>query len=156
MENYLNLLKGRNCSFLMGFSILWIMAFHLAMFGGLSHISVVNLFLGTGYWGVDIFFFLSAYGLCYSFNNYGLKEFYIHRVKKLFPIYLLFLVLLFLFFPATRGDSWLSVLLLQITGVATFANLQIEWFIPDLILLYITFPLLYKALEGLYKINPFI
>lgn len=126
----------------------------MAMYGNLLRFPIVNFFFGKGYLGVDVFFFLSAYGLCYSFKNHSLKDFYVHRAKKLFPMYLLFLGILFVFFPASRGDNWGVVLLFQVTGLSTFLNIQIEWFIPALIVLYLIFPLLYKGIEKLYSMGP--
>ncbi len=151
MEAFLNLLKGRSRSALMGFAILWIILFHFAMYGNLLRFPAVNFLFGKGYLGVDLFFFLSAYGLCYSLNTHTIKEYYTRRFHKLFPIYIIFLSLLFLLFPDSRGEHWLMTGLYQITGISMFIHLAIEWFIPALILLYAVFPLLYKGLFALYR-----
>lgn len=135
----------------MGFAILWIIFFHFAMYGNLLRFPAVNLLFGKGYLGVDMFFFLSAYGLCHSLNRHTTKEYYVRRFHKLFPVYLVFLSLLFLAFPDSRGEHWLVTGLYQITGISMFIPLEIEWFIPALILLYIFFPLLYKAISAVYR-----
>ena len=151
MEGFRELLKGRNRSCLMGFSMLWIIAFHFAMYGNLLRFPVVDLIAGRGYLGVDVFFFLSSYGLCYSLNKNSLKEYYRRRLNRIFPAYFLFLASLFLFFPSTRGDSFLLTSLYQITGVSMFLGIEIEWFIPALILIYLFFPILYVAVEYVYR-----
>ena len=151
MEGYRNLLSAQRRSSLMGFAILSIILFHFAMYGNLLRFQAIDFLFGKGYLGVDVFFFLSAYGLCYSLNKYSTKEFYIRRLKKLFPVYLLFLAFLFLAFPASRGSSWILTSIYQITGLSMFVKLDIEWFIPALILLYAVFPLLYKGLFALYR-----
>lgn len=64
-------------SALMGVAILWIMFYH----------SALNLpILNNGYLGVDIFFFLSAIGLCYSFEKNSDYRFFTGNVfSVLFP-----------------------------------------------------------------------
>ncbi len=151
MEEFMNLLKGRSRTALMGFAVLWIILFHFAMYGNLLRFPAVDFLLGTGYLGVDIFFFLSAYGLCFSLNSHSVKDFYKRRVQRLFPVYLIFLAVLFLLFPDTRGHAWILTLLYQITGVSMLVKLDIEWFVPALILVYAFFPLLFKGIQAIYK-----
>ena len=151
MEEYINLLKGRKRSILMGVSIIWIIFFHFAMYGNLLRFPVIDFIFGKGYLGVDVFFFLSAYGLCHSLNKNTIKEFYVRRFQKLFPVYPVFLAILFLAFPGTRGKSWLLTGFYQISGISMFIPLEIEWFIPALIFLYLLFPLLYKGIRVIYQ-----
>lgn len=100
--------------------------------------------------GVDVFFFLSAYGLCFSLNKSdNIAQFYKKRIKRLFPLYLFFLILVCLLF---RQDICLYRNVLDcfyhICGFATINAFQsdIEWYIPSLICLYLLFPFLYKCL----------
>lgn len=154
METYLAFLKGRYRSVLMGVAIIWIIAFHFAMYGNLLRFQAVDFLFGCGYLGVDIFFFLSAYGLCYSLNSHSIRGFYYNRARRLFPAYLVFLTALFLAFPNSKGSLWIKTALFQITGLSTFAKLDIEWFIPALTILYLLFPLIYKAVKFLYGKGP--
>lgn len=150
MDGLQNLLKGKNRLLLMAFAILWIVGFHYAMYGNLLRFGIFEFLFGKGYLGVDIFFFLSAYGLCFSFSRHSLKEYYSRRIKKLYPIYLLFLGLFVIFFSSGYAVPWYKAMLLQVTGLVSFTNIDIEWFVPALTLLYLLFPLLYKGLEKVY------
>lgn len=49
---------------LMGFAMLWIMLFHIGI-----NIPIIGTLTQKGYWGVDIFIFLSAYGLYYGYKK---------------------------------------------------------------------------------------
>lgn len=54
----------------------------------------IGVIIKYGYIGVDIFFFLSGFGLTYSYKKNNLKTFYINRLKKditlLHPIWFYF------------------------------------------------------------------
>lgn len=150
MEGLRNILKGNNRSMLMALAILWVIAFHFAMYGNLLRYPLVDFIAGQGYLGVDVFFFLSAYGLCFSFNSNTPGEFYKRRFIKLYPVYLVFLAAYLLFFSKGLAISWWKFLLLQVSGLSSFSSLEIEWFIPALTILYLTFPLLYRLVEKVY------
>lgn len=99
---------------------------------------VVNKLFGTGYIGVDVFLFLSAYGLSYSYSHNSLLVYYKRRIGKVFPLYLVFL-LSFLFLMMLLGNrevafGW-KLYLCQITGLSVLKGLGIdlEWFTPSLI-----------------------
>lgn len=136
---------------LMGFAILMIVSLHFCMYGNLMRYDILRFFFSKGYLGVDIFFLLSSYGLCYSYNNNSLKKYYANRLNRLFPIYAVFLLLLLAFFKVVLPYPKLVVALFQISGISLFTGVEIEWFIPALILLYVLFPLLYEGVTWLYK-----
>lgn len=46
--------------------------------------------------GVDIFLFYSGYGLCCSLENNTLKTFYMRRLKRIYPMLMLFTLLSYL------------------------------------------------------------
>ena len=75
---------SRHRTALMGFAIIGILLFH-------SRIAVPyidNLFV-IGYGGVDIFLFLSGFGLFFSFSeNQNLASFYKKRFLRIFPAYI--------------------------------------------------------------------
>lgn len=134
-------------SSLMGFAILWVMLFHL-----------VDLpILNKGYMGVDIFFFLSAIGLCYSFEkNSNLKLFYCKRALRIVPTW--WLAILVASIIGSLLMSWphpsnVGEMLLFFSGVgywfywAFHPSLHVvyyEWYIPTLLVFYILFPFLSK------------
>ena len=151
MEDFKLFLKGKSRLALMAFAIIWIIVFHYALYGNLLRFPVISFFFAKGYLGVDIFFFLSAYGLCYSYKSHSLKDFYIRRLQRLYPVYLVFLILLLVFFRQHYQWSIGKVLLFQISGLSSFTNTDIEWFIPALTLVYLFFPLIFKGLEKIYN-----
>ena len=109
---------------------------------------------------VTIFAFLSAYGLYKSFSkNTNLKDFYIHRFKKLYTEYW-FIWLFFVPLAIKKGRSltliygsnYMSGLLQNIFGIyALRGGGHVHggfngswWFISLIIIFYILFPIFYK------------
>lgn len=78
-----------------------------------------------------------------------------NRIKRLFPVYLLFLMLLFLSFERECPLGRMIVQsLYQITGLSLFqypeffsCGFCFDWFTPAIILLYICFPLVSKIVQ---------
>lgn len=144
-------LFGKHRTYLMGFSILWIIVFHFCFYGNLFHVRFFDMIFSRGYVGVDIFLFLSAYGLCFSYERNGIKRFYMNRLRRLFPMYILFVVVAVYFFHQYYSDSAVKLAVFQCTGLASFRMVDFEWFIPALIVLYAAFPLMYKGVRWLYE-----
>ena len=141
--------KG-NRSYWMGIAILLVVLFHIYLFNDWNGYDkdVIDFFFHYGYVGVDIFLYLSAYGLCCSFENNSLLKFYKNRVHRLFPMYFIYLFILLSFFIK---DNPLKIAVAQTTGMATFMGMWVEWYVPALIVLYILFPLLYMMLKRISK-----
>lgn len=133
----------------MGFSMIWIILFHLwEMKGGLKGyvgINFFDFFFSKGYLGVDIFFFLSAYGCACSFDKNSWKRFYKNRILRLFPIYAIYVYLLVSIYGHNFSHERWVVFLFQITGLSslTWSHTHIEWYLPAQILVYAFFPLIY-------------
>lgn len=111
-----------------------------------------------GYWGVDIFVFLSAYGLYFSFQKkgYTIRQFYKRRVFRLLPAY--YIALIFISFTDSfLGENSNSFLVfLQKASMLGFFLPFLHWpfflwYIPGILLLYALFPLLYKQRKLLEK-----
>lgn len=125
-----------------------------------SPLEFVNiLFSYLGHYGVEIFIFISGYGLAKSFNKtqkpWG--AFMLDRIKKIYP--LLFIGLLFCFlarismsYALPSNDDLKSALYkllfvhIFIPGEAMTLNGP-WWFFGLIIQLYIFFPLLYKLIS---------
>lgn len=141
-----NILGKDTRNYWMGISIILIMLMHIVYDRGTtdSFYKIMRMMFIQGDVGVNIFFFLSAYGLCYSYNNNNLLVFYFHRFKRLYPMFLLILVI----WTALQGNIWnFQHYFLQITGLSTFFPGSVTvWYIPALTILYITFPLLYRSI----------
>lgn len=125
---------------IMGISMLSIMLFHQ------NFISIFpfKIFHYYGYWGVDVFLFLSGMGLVRSIESNSLPVFYKHRFIRIVPCclfcgtlkylsYKLFLIHI----PILRDGlhiGWLTASCLDL------------WFIPTIIIMYFISPFLYRLL----------
>lgn len=128
----------------MGFAILWVIFYHYL--GKNSEVSISNLFFAVGHGGVDIFLFLSGFGLMFgSLTKNKIKiekwSFYKKRIIRIFPIYIL-VILFFGFFNEKPISEILSQLLIFgffIPGISSY-----DWYIPSLLILYIIFPFFFN------------
>jgi len=123
---------------LMGFAILWVILFH-------SNIKTpfIEPFSSLGYGGVDIFFFLSGYGLFFSsVKNESALSFYKKRFIRVFPTYM---VVVF-FTMLGLGVFTLKTYFINISTLGYWFNESyFEWYIPSLFAFYLYFPLLVKS-----------
>lgn len=133
-------------TFLMGVAILCIMVFHT------TDIFVVPIFMAsiqkTGYLGVDIFFFVSSYGLYYSMQKTtSLKEWYLRRLKRILPTFWLISITMGLvkgwsLYEHLREETFFGFFL-PWTNRDVYYDV-IFWYIPAALLFYLLFPLFYK------------
>lgn len=143
---------------LMGFSILWIFMLHCGNIG-LGWYDHIRKF---GWFGVDIFFFLSAIGLCYSFQKKSdVVEFYKRRLTRIIPTW--FVVLLGVHIIGLLCNIYLPALPFHVphtliqcftwyTGLGYWVgefvpnpdNYYYEWYVPALLVFYMVFPYLFK------------
>lgn len=152
MNEIANKIFGKeNRTYLMGIAILWIVVFHVYLWCDMSGIETtrwIKLF-NKGALGVDIFLLLSAFGLQASIERHSIGKFYLNRVKRLFPVYLFFLLTLFMTFERDCPiERMLIQSVCQITGLSLFkypeffsCGFCFDWFTPAIILLYLAFPL---------------
>lgn len=151
MQKYI----GANRISLMGGAILMVLLYHLYCW------TIPNKFLLLfRYWyiGVDIFFLLSAYGLCHSYNNHSLAKFYSRRVVRIIPLYwvqVIFVNTIALILPISWMDYhavgledipdriagfFCELTILSYLGVA---GNYFNWYVSALLLFYLIFPFLY-------------
>jgi len=132
-----------------GFAILWVVFFH-AQFGLDGLIYDVQK---IGYGGVDLFFFLSGYGLYHSLSRpEGLKGYWKRRVLRILPSYWPFCILwLAVMIPLNRmglgqalGTVLGNVLML---GYFFDAPLMINWYVSALAASLLLAPVLYLWLR---------
>ncbi len=130
-----------NRAALMGAMIILIMIFHTRLHYN-SHFT--QIFAGWGFGGVDGFLFLSALGLFYSFTKDNcIKSFYKKRFVRIIPSYLIIVF----FANLLKGNTNLTDILIQVSTIGFwiphFLN-YFDWFVPSLIILYLSFPFYYK------------
>lgn len=120
---------------LMLLSILWVIAFHFTP----PHLTFYNAFQSIGCGGVDVFMFLSGFGLCYSYykrDSVSLISFYKRRLVKILPIYFFCIIT----FGIIRGLD-ISDILWQLTCLGFWIGKpSYDWYVPSILLLYFTFP----------------
>lgn len=137
-------------SFLMGVSMLWIVMYHAGL-----PIPILSYLKDIGYLGVDVFIFLSAYSLYFSFSRNGdLKTFYRKRAVRILPSYYLVLVSVWLvetyLFQEQTAPLWQLASMLGF--YVPFLNWDyFLWYIPGILFLYAIFPFLYKHLSFIQK-----
>lgn len=120
-----------------------------------------------GYWGVDVFLFLSAFGLCHSLSKNDIKTFFRNRFVRILPLWLIVLACIHVIgvivsskmpeldftYPKNLLDSffWYS-------GLGFFLNTCCyEWYIPSLLFLYFISPLIFRcSRKCLYVLIPVI
>ncbi|WP_302602811.1 acyltransferase [Bacteroides caecimuris] len=126
----------------MGFAIFWIFFYHTGV-----DIPVLKHFFALGWLGVDIFFFLSGFGLSASLaKDSSFKRFFRKRFVRIIPCWWIVLAGMAFFgsvvslkgFPITAEDyfHWFS-------GTGWWlAGCNFEWYIPTLLVFYLLAPLL--------------
>lgn len=119
---------------------------------GLAMIMVVFYHLKTtvfyaGFMGVDIFLFLSAYGLCHSYKKYNLSTFYKHRAKRIVPLFLLLGALanvIYLCFYHHGLSIWDMFCNMTSLNYWKLGGYIYEWYLCFLLILYLLFPIINK------------
>ena len=125
---------------LMGVAMLWVVFYHFGF-----HTPIISHVTRFGYTGVDIFMFLSGFGLFYSLQKkQGLSNYFKKRVVRIFPSYFLIGIALSLFcYP--NENFWDYLWRCSTLGFWT-NGIYYEWFIPSIIALYCLFPLAFRIL----------
>lgn len=136
----------------MGLSIISIILYHVYLFTDKYYgieLTPLKILFSKGYIGVDVFLFLSAYGLCHSLNGGGITRFYLRRFQRIIPTYICYLAILFSIFCPQNLIEIFESSVLQVTGLSSIRilNKSLEWYIPALMLLYLSFPFLYKFVK---------
>lgn len=122
-------------SFAMGLAMIAIMLFHLPYL-----FLPVLPFRYFGFWGVDVFIFLSGYGIYHSLRksgSVGLCGFYQRRLLRIMPSAIIAGCLLLLFEKHSPIESFLSCCGLSL------------WYIRSILALYLASPLIYRFTERL-------
>ena len=140
----------------MGIAMLWIMLFHIGI-----NIPIIGIITQKGYLGVDIFIFLSAYGLYYGYkkDNCNTKRYYIKRLLRILPSYYFVMVVFFVISSILESNYNFNMVTIfqQITTLGFFIpDLKWSyflWYIPGILFLYLIFPLLFNGLEYFKKIK---
>lgn len=126
----------------MGLAIIMVMLSHL-----LSVCKEVKPFwlFYPGFLGVDIFLFLSGYGLCRSWESHTPATFYRRRLWRILPLFLLFQAFTTVSQAAISGNLTWADAACNLTTLSFWhlGGTCSEWYLSFLLYLYLLFPLLY-------------
>lgn len=149
---------SKHRTFLMGFAALWVYWFHVVPENsfGIPFIDTVWHLLHTlGFCGVDMFLFVSGFGLAHSLSknpvssvrDYG--RFVKKRLSRLLPAFVLIASLI------GYVDGWtFRQFVGRVTGLRQlFINVyDFLWYVPCAMIFYLITPFIYKILKGIkYK-----
>ena len=144
-----------NKLFFSGLAILGICLSHLI--GVDRETSLWHIFY-PGFVGVDIFLFYSGYGLCRSWEQNPPRTFYLRRLKRIYPLLLVFTLLLYGIAcfvkkeEVTFLDVCCNLTTLNFWGVG---GILAEWYLSFILYMYILFPVLYPLVRrcGMWAIG---
>ena len=140
IQNFFNEISSYR-SGIMGLSIISIMLFHQYFVKS----PVLNIFHNYGYWGVDVFLFLSGMGLVCSLESHSLFVFYKRRFWRIMPACFLCGTIKYIVF-LLMGTS--VVIIKNGLHIGWWSVMSLDlWYINTIILFYILSPILYKLLK---------
>ena len=142
---------GKYRSALMGISMLMVFFYHARSEKlGFMPTGLLGSLFEEFNLGVDIFLFLSAFGLCFSLKKNTIKRFYFNRFKRIVPtwwVVLLSIHIVGIFLGSKfAGEGFVyphSVvdMFYWYTGLGYFFNTCFyDWYIPTLLFLYLLIP----------------
>jgi len=126
---------------IMGIAILWIMMYHMPYLNSIAG-SLIGSAILIGFCGVDIFFFLSSFGIYYSFQKQQtLKSFYKKRILRILPSYWTILII----FGILHGLA-VSNIIKEMSMLGMFLPFlnwpMFDWYIPAQMFLYFVSPII--------------
>ncbi len=145
VSGWLSLLRSYRTE-IMGLAALWIYIYHCWITTLQFRIGKGDVFVfitQTGYYGVDIFFLVSGFGLVFSMGHNTVLSFYRKRVLR---VYIPFLITGLCLGIVNR---WEIIDLIKRVSGYSFYNIDIYsllWFVPAIMTVYLFFPFYYKLL----------
>lgn len=127
---------------MMGLAILFIVMFHQHFITG----PITSFFHSYGHFGVDVFLFLSGFGIYYSLNkqkdNESVKSFYMRRAFRIIPTCLIAFICFYYFwktaFPVTYRFSGPNF-------ICGCFGLDV-WYIRTIVIYYLLSPILFRLI----------
>lgn len=128
---------------LMGIAMLLVVWHHLPININIPIYDFLRINAG---FGVDIFLLLSGIGLYYSMSKESsLRNYYLKRFIRIFPIWAIFILCL----NFIKGNFDFTYLFLKISTIGWWTGSvgMDYWFIPNIVVLYIVYPLFHQVLQ---------
>ena len=129
----------------MGIAMILVILYHLYCSLQTEKIIILRLF-SLGFTGVDIFFFFSALGLCFSFSRNSIWKFYTNRLIRIIPLFFLWAVVHLLYMHYYQNlEIVLSDILFCCSSISYYGigTVRSNWYLSALIMFYILFPFLF-------------
>lgn len=123
--------------FLFGIASLWIFFRHTIHLASFSYFPIIYEIFNIGDAGVDIFLFLSGYGLYYSYKKSSVYSFYIKRFLRIIPTYFFFYIL----YLALHGRGNFGLFSFLETMYYEY------WYILFILILYCVYPAIYQCIK---------
>lgn len=146
-------LISRYRSELMGIGIIWIIIHHIYFFKlyDFSNVGeIINGIARAGSCGVDIFLFLSGFGLYHSYSkNPNLKTFYLKRITRILPVFILCSVL---WNGIKTNFTFRDLFFLKFWG----NQFHWYWYITCILLFYALSPFIFKMLKRIGPLRVFL
>jgi peptidoglycan/LPS O-acetylase OafA/YrhL len=142
MDNFYDLLTKKRMQ-IFGFAIIWIFFRHTYFYNDFSF-GYLQPIIQIGDMGVDLFLFLSGFGLFFSYPKYTLKEFYIKRTLRILPMFIILMILFTIIENYNSVNNLVHSLISPVNWFILFACKY--WFIADILLLYFLYPIIYKGI----------
>lgn len=133
---------------LMGFAILWVMYFHIPI----KSVTEVGWFIHRiGFYGVDIFLFLSGLGVYFSLmKRPNVLRFYKARLVRILPAYVIVACVSYCLLRLDKASA--LDFFYYISGIGYWTrHTRFDWYIPTQLAFYLITPLFlffYKKLGG--------
>lgn len=132
-------LLSKHRSSIMGMAMISIMLFHQQWISW----APFNAFHLWGHYGVDVFLFVSGFGLTFSLNKNTLVAFYQRRFLRLAPLCFFCGILKWLIYNMNYSVFY------EIKGIGCMTILGLDlWFIQTIVVLYLLAPIFYRLING--------
>ena len=126
--------------------MLWIMLFHIPKLSGFKPFDFIQ---ATGYGGVDIFIFLSGFGLYFAMLKYekNLKKYYKKRFLRIMPEFWFVLCIVYLFKMDYSIDSFCNLLSDASSLKYWIGKPSPMWFVSFILVFYAIFPFYFRLFK---------
>ena len=123
-------------SAIMGFATIMVLLFHQYT---VNSSLILSVFSHIGHWGVDIFLFVSGFGIAHSLSKNLTIVFYQNRIKKLFPICLIVGIFGLILSIIHGTIDWINL----VPKLLCFDN----WYVYTITIYYIFSPVILKIMQ---------
>lgn len=139
----------------MGIAMILIGIFHSSLL--IDDVPVLNFIKFSGDIGVDIFFFVSGFGMYYSFlKEQSLRDFYMKRFARIIPLWFGINLVVQIYNILITGFN-LRWFVLNMTGLSFFLTGSLYyWYIPAILFFYLITPYFVKLFKNVGAVRSYV